>query len=136
MITQAFKVQQGGHAAYEATAKHKCPHLVDRFREMIHWQLAPAKPNPDKFDDYWCDGICLGVMWRTGGFIVGTAEGIFKCSTIRKRPIDNAYDVACVGFIIMSYEDFISKGAKPEGVKLRFAPNATPFAADTPGQGM
>ena len=39
-----FKVQQDGRTAYEAITKHKCTHLIVGFGELIHWQMAPAKP--------------------------------------------------------------------------------------------
>ena len=51
--------------------------------ELIHWQMAPAKPNPDKLDGDWRDGICLGVIWKSGEYVVGTAEGMFKCGAIK-----------------------------------------------------
>ena len=53
----------------------------------------------------------------------------FKCSTTKTRPIENAYDPNCIDYITTSYDDYILKGAKSEGAKLRFAPNATPIAA-------
>ena len=75
----------------------------------------------------------MGVIWKSGGgYIVGTDGGIFNCSTIKTRPIDHVYDLACVDYTTASYEDFIFKGAKSEGAKLWFAPNATPIATDCP----
>ena len=61
--------------------------------------------------------------------MVGTAEGAFKCSTIKTMPIDSAYDPSCIDYITTSYDDYILKGAKSEGAKLRFAPNSMPIAA-------
>ena len=89
--------------------------------------MAPAKPIPDKFDGDWRDGLFLGVIWKSGEYVVGAAEGVFKCSTIKTRPIENAYDPSCIDYITTSYDDYILKGAKSEGAKLRFAPNAMPL---------
>ena len=61
--------------------------------------------------------------------MVGTAEGFFKYSTIKTRSIKHAYDLDCIDYITTSYDDYILKGSKSEGAKLRFAPNATPIAA-------
>ena len=59
---QQYKNQQDGLTAYEAITKHKRIHLVVGFGELIHWQMAPAKPDPDKLDGDWRDGSFLGVM--------------------------------------------------------------------------
>ena len=76
--------------------------------------MAPAKPNPDKLDDDRRDGNFLGVVWKSREYVVGTAEEIIKCSTIKTRPIDNVYDLACIDYVTTSYEDFILQGAKSE----------------------
>ena len=128
-VMNKFKLQEDGRTAYEAISKHQCTHLVVGFGELIHWQMAPAKPNPDKLHGDWRDGIFLGVIWKSGEYVVGTAEAVLKCSTIKKRPTDNAYDSNCIDCITTSYDDYILKGAKSEGAKLRFAPNVTPIAA-------
>ena len=91
--------------------------------------MAPTKPNPDKLDGDWRDDCFLGVIWKSGDYVVGTAEGVSKCSTIKTRPIGNAHDPSCIDYVTTSYDDFILKGAKPEGANLRFAPNATTIAA-------
>ena len=91
--------------------------------------MVPAKPNPDKLDGDWRDGIILGVIWKSGENMVGTAEGVFKCRAIKTRPIDNAYDSNCIDYITTSYDDYILKGAESEEAKLRFAVNVTPIAA-------
>ena len=81
-----LNVQEDGRTAYKAITKHKCTHLVVGFGELIRREKAPAKPNPDKLDGAWRDGIFLGVIWTSGEYVVGTAEGVFKCSTIKTRP--------------------------------------------------
>ena len=80
-------MQEDGWTAYGAITKHKCTHLKVGFGELIHWQTAPAKPNPDRLDGDWLDGIFLGAIWKSGECVVGTAEGVFKCSTIETKPI-------------------------------------------------
>ena len=99
------------------------------FGDLSPWQVAPAKHNPDKLDRDWCDGIFLGVIWKSGEYVVGTAEGIFKCSTIETMLIDNANDPGCIDYITTNYGDYILKGAKSEGAELRFAPNAMDIVA-------
>ena len=109
--------------------KHTCIHLIVGFGELSHWQMAPAKPNPDQFDGDWRDGVFVDVTWKSGEYRVGTVEGVFKCSTIKTKPIANLYDRGCIDYITTSYDDYILKVAKSEGAKLRFAPNATPISA-------
>ena len=77
-VINDFKVQDVCRTiAYEGITKHKCTHLAVRFGESIPWQLAPAKTNLDKLDGDWCDGIFLGVVWKSGEYVAGTAEGVF-----------------------------------------------------------
>ena len=118
-----FKVQEYGRTAYEAITKHKCTHLVVGFGEFLHWRMAPAKPNPDKLDGDWRDGIFLGVIWKSGEYVVGTADGFVKRGAIKTRPTDSAHDSNCIDYITTSYDVHILKGAKSEGAKLRFSPN-------------
>ena len=67
--------------------------------------MGPAKPNPDKLDGDLRDGIFLGVIGKSGEYVVGMAEGVFKCTTIKTRPIDNTYDPSCIDYITTSYDD-------------------------------
>ena len=80
-----FKVQEDGRTAYGAVTTHKCTHLVVGFGELIHWQMAPAKPNPDKHDGDWRGGICIGVIWKSGENVVGTAEGVCLIAALSRR---------------------------------------------------
>ena len=88
-VINKFKVQEDGRTAYKAVTKHMCIHLIVGFGGLVHWQMAPTKPNPDKFDGDWRDGIFPGASWKSGEYVGGTAQGVFKCSTIMTRPIDN-----------------------------------------------
>ena len=40
--------------------------------------MAPAKPNLDKLDGDWRDGVFLGVILKPGEYVVGTAEEVFQ----------------------------------------------------------
>ena len=73
-VINQLKVQEDRRTEHEAITTHKCTHLVVGFGDLIHWQMAVAKPNPDKLDGDWRDGIFVGVIWKSGEYVVGTAE--------------------------------------------------------------
>ena len=51
------------------------------------------KPLLKKLEIMWQDGVYLGVKATTGEVIVGTAEGIFRTRTVRKKPKEDRWDV-------------------------------------------
>ena len=67
-----FKVGSDGLTCYERITKHKCSHETFGFGESIIWQMAPDKTSSNKLDSEFCDGILLGVVWRSGKILIGT----------------------------------------------------------------
>ena len=45
-----------------------------------------GKDSRSKMDRMLMDGIWLGIKGRTGESIIGTAEGVVKAFTVRRRP--------------------------------------------------
>ena len=122
-----FKVGSDGLTAYERIAKHKCGREAFGFCESVIWQMTPDKTDRNKLDSNFRDGIFLGVVWRSGEFIIGTPDGIFKCRTVEPRPNETAYDPRCIEYIKHGYRDYILSGAKTKGATAAFAdPDARP----------
>ena len=64
--------------------------------------------------------------------LIGTAEAVFKCNTIKPRVAESAYDPGCIDYITVAYNDFVLAGAKSQGAKLRFADPDMPVTARMP----
>ena len=94
--------------------------------------MTPDKTVRDKLNGDFRDGIFLGVIWRTTEYLIGTAEGVFKCNTIKPRVAESAYDPGCIDYITVTYNDFVLAGAKSQGAKLRFADPDMPVTARMP----
>ena len=46
--------------------------------------LDKKKTKESKLDPKWGEGFFLGTRWRPGEFIIGTASGILKASSVRR----------------------------------------------------
>ena len=44
-------------------------------------------------------GIFLGHIWCSTEYIIGTADGIYKCMTVRRRPEETSYDPECIDYL-------------------------------------
>ena len=116
-----FKVKSDGRTVYERFTSHKCKHSIVGFGESVQWQQIQDKNARGKVNGDWRDGVFLGVIWRTTEFIIGTADGVFKCRTIKQRVAENAYDPKCLEYIKVSYADYVLSGAKSQGARVRYA---------------
>ena len=83
--------------------------------------MTQDKTERNKLDSHFRDCILLGVVWRSGKFIIGTLEGIFKCRTVKPRPIETAYDPKCIEYIKHGYRDYMLSGPKTKGATAAFA---------------
>ena len=62
--------------------------------ECIHYKIPKKYIGPDlnKWDDRWGHGIFLGIRPISNEVYVGTAEGVVKCRTIRRRVPDSRWN--------------------------------------------
>ena len=67
--------------------------------------LQVDKSHRHKADSEFMTGVFLGYVWRSTEYIVGNKDGIYKCRTIRRKNVENAYDAKCVEFLNSSYNE-------------------------------
>ena len=79
-----FKIQDHGVTAHEAIGGRVCKTPLCPFGEHIQWKRAIDGVNPTKAESEWFDGIFLGVRPVSGESIVGSADGIVYCRTVRR----------------------------------------------------
>ena len=111
-IMNKYRVGPDGRTAYERITGHKNRHQVIGFAEAVDFILEPSKQHIHKADSRLMKGIFLGYEWRTTEYIVGTAEGVFKCRTIRRRAEEVAYDPECMDYLSIPYDEYVLKGAR------------------------
>ena len=119
-IMNKFKVGPDGRTAYERITGHKCRHIGIGFAENVDFMLEPDKTNLQKADSKWMTGVFLGYIWRSTEYIIGTAEGIYKCRTVRRKNIESSYDPKCTEFMSVTYSDYVLKDAKSTVIVPRF----------------
>ena len=95
-ILNKFKVGADGRTPYERITEHKCRHIAIGFAEQVDFMLEGDKNKLHKADSKLMTGVFLGYIWRSTEYIVGTAEGIYKCRTIRRKNVESSYDPSCV----------------------------------------
>ena len=120
-IMNKFKVGSDGRTAYERITGHKCRHIGVGFGECVNFMLETDQWNRHKADSELMSGVFLGYVWRTTEYIVGTKDGIFKCRTVRRKNVENAYDPNCVEYLTTSYNDYVMKDARTTPVATRVA---------------
>ena len=89
-IMNKYKNGSDGRTAYEKITGHKCKHMVCGFAESVDFILEPDKTKLHKGDSRLIRGIFLGYKWRSTEYLVGNADGIFKCRTVRRRACEVA----------------------------------------------
>ena len=111
-IMNKYRVGADGRTAYERITGHKCRHQVIGFAEAVDFILEPDKRNMHKGDSRVMKGIFLGYEWRTTEYLVGNAEGMFKCRTVGRRAEEAGYDPECGGYLKIPYDEYVMKGAR------------------------
>ena len=60
---------------------------MKEFGEAVWFRIPETKNLPGKFEPRWEEGIYVGFNIRTGEDLVSTDRGVFRVSTIRRKPV-------------------------------------------------
>ena len=82
------------------------------FGEVVALMLETNKNERHKADSAWLKGICLGYIWRSTEYIVGTKDCVYKCRTVRRQAEELSYDPECADYLKITYCDFVLKEAR------------------------
>ena len=93
LLLNRMEVSRDGLTSYERSKGKKAKELEYEFSEGVWWRTKVVKTTMKKLEIMWQDGVFLGVKATTGEMIVGTAEGIFRTRTLRKKPKEDRWDV-------------------------------------------
>ena len=78
---------------------------IGEFGECVNF-TQPKATELGKYEDRWQDGTYLGFDMRSGEYIVGTDEGVFRSGAVRRRPIDERWSRDMIEKIKGDPEDF------------------------------
>ena len=85
-------VGRDGKTSYERNKGKKAQELEYEFAEGVWWRKVAPKTTLKKLEIMWQEGVYLGRKATTGETIVGTAEGIFRTRTLKKKPEQDRWD--------------------------------------------
>ena len=85
-VINRYRVGEDGKTNWERIKGKKFKREVPEFEECV-WFVRPGshKDSGNKFEVKWEDGVWLGVRDESGEHAIGTAKGVSKASTIRRK---------------------------------------------------
>ena len=75
------------------------------FAEAVLFKIPKTQTKPGDFEDRWEAGTWVGFVMRSGEHLVATSRGVFRVSTVMRRPADKRWTATKVGQIGGSPQD-------------------------------
>ena len=107
-----YKVRESGRTAYESITGHRVKHPVVMFGETLNFKLKQDEARRRNMESDWSTGIFVGVDPRTSEALVISAEGLFKCRTVRRVIREDAFNPKWLEEAITPIDEYVQKGAK------------------------
>ena len=114
-----YKVRESGRTAYENITGHRVKHPVVMFGETLNFKLKQDEARRRNMESDWSTGIFVGVDPRTSEALVISAEGLFKCRTVRRVIREDAFNPKWLEEAITPIDDYVQKGAKTSFEEVR-----------------
>ena len=104
LITRCW-VRPSGKTAYQLIKGRRSNVRLIEFGEAVLFRIPNTKFMPGKVEPKWEDGVYIGFNIRTGVDLIATDQGVFKVSTVRRRPsgerwskdlLDKVHGHACI----------------------------------------
>ena len=90
LITRC-RVRPSGRTAFQIMKGRRSNGKLPEFGEIVHFMIPKTKDMPGKFEDRWSEGVWLGCDMRSGEDLVGMPSGVFRVSTVRRKPMDSRW---------------------------------------------
>ena len=89
-----YQVGDDGRTAFERIKGRKCRSPIAIFGERVwYMELDDGKDKRPNIEKRLMDGIWLGINGRTGEHIIGTAQGVVKAYTVKRRPKEERWSL-------------------------------------------
>ena len=92
-LINVSRVRENGRTALQMMKGRRSRTPLLPFGEVVMFKIPKTNKRIWSFEDRWGKGVWAGVESRSGEHIVATAEGIFKVSTIKRRPADQRWSL-------------------------------------------
>ena len=104
-----FKVRANGKTAFQLMKGYKGVMPIGEFGECVHFRQPKAIETVGKYEDRWQGGVYLGFDMRSGEYIVGTEDGVYRSGAVRRRPIDERWSRPIIDGIKGDPEDYMRR---------------------------
>ncbi len=90
LITRS-RVRENGRTAYQLMKGRRGNAKLVPFGEVVLFKIPPTQHKLGDFENRWESGVWLGFVMRSGEHLVGTTRGVFRVSTVMRRPADKRW---------------------------------------------
>ena len=104
-IINVSRVRENGRTAWQLMKGRRSRTPLLPFGEVVMFKIPTTNRRIGSFEDRWEKGVWAGVESRSGEHLVATAEGIFKVSTIKRRPADQRWSLEMLQNILGSQQE-------------------------------
>ena len=94
------RVRDNGRTAFQLMKGRRTNAKLVPFGESVLFKIPKTDHRVGKFEDRWEAGCWVGFLTRTGEHLVATGKGVFKVSTVMRRPIDKRWSPTMVSEIV------------------------------------
>ena len=99
LITKCW-IRPSGRTAYQLIKGRRSNVRMKEFGEAVWFRIPQTKTMPGKFEPRWEDGVYLGFNIRTGEDLVSNEQGVFRVSTVRRKPDDERWSKTLLDSIV------------------------------------
>ena len=93
------RVRENGRTSYQLMKGRRSNAKLVPFAEAVLFKIPKTASRIGSFEDRWEAGIWVGFVMRSGEHLVATRKGVFKVSTVIRRPPDKRWSAKMIGEI-------------------------------------
>ena len=102
LITRC-RIRPCGKTSYQLMKGRKSNAKLAEFGEIVHFRIPKTPLMPGKFEDLLSEGVWLGFDMRIGKYMVGTATGVFRVATVKRKSLDARWSADKITDVCLLY---------------------------------
>ena len=92
VLINRYEVGRDGKTPHERLRGKQSRLLGLEFGEKLNFRRSPIGTKMAKLDTLWSDGVFLGYRTASGEIVVGTADGVYKTRTVKRKAQEHRWD--------------------------------------------
>ncbi len=133
-IITRCRIRENGRTAFQMMKGRRSTAKLVPFGECILFKIPKTQHKVGDFEDRWEAGVWVGFIMRSGEHLVATGKGVFRVSTVMRRPPGRRWSADMIKKIVGSPKDpvpgsslrripaFAKKFEDEKGEKATFVP--------------